>query len=455
MCLSKSLIVGLTFALAAGAAQAQIGLPSARLPGLPGVGAPAGGVGLPAGIDTTIDRTASRLGGAADVQQLAALRRQRIAALIRAYPRVTELDPRGNAIVRGALVAYAPSEAALDRARAAGFAIVSDRSLGGLGARVVVLRAPDRLTTRRALDALRALDRAGTYDFDHLYSESGKPDSTQTQRGTAARDSAPGVAGSAQDGSFETRIGLIDSGVDIHHPVFDDVPVHLHGCGGAPVPAEHGTEVASLLTGRSTRFRGAAAGAALFAADVYCGAPTGGAIDAIAEAFDWLAQQRVPVINVSLVGPPNALLAAIVHSLTARGYLIVAAVGNDGPAAPPLYPAAYPGVIGVTGVDAHRHVLMEAERGAQVMFAAPGADMSAALPPRGFAEVRGTSFAAPIVAGLLAPAIAAPDPATAARALESLERRAIDLGARGVDPVYGYGLVGADLRPEPALARSQ
>jgi len=452
MSVSKSLLVGLTFALLAGAAQAQVALPSARLPGLPGgglpgIGAPTGGIGLPGGVDSDIDRAGSRLRGAVDARQLAALRRQRITALIRRYPRLIERDPLGNAAVRGELVAYAPSDAALDRARAAGFTIVSDRSLGGLGARIVVLRAPDRLSTRRALDALRTLDPGGTYDFNHLYSESGDTASAEA-RSAADRYSAPSAA-------FVIRIGLIDSGVEAHHPVFDDVPVQLHGCGGAAVPAEHGTEVASLLVGRSARFRGAAPGATLFAADVYCGAPTGGAVDTIAEAFDWLARDRVPVINVSLVGPPNALLATIVRSLVARGYLIVAAVGNDGPAAPPLYPAAYPGVVGVTGVDARGQVLIEAERGAQVRFAAPGADMSAALPPRGFAEVRGTSFAAPIVAGLLASSMAAPEPAAAARALESLERRAVDLGARGVDSVYGYGLVGADLRPEPALARSQ
>jgi hypothetical protein len=36
--------------------------------------------------------------------------------------------------------------------------------------------------------------------------------------------------------------------------------------------------------------------------------------------------------------------------------------------------------------------------------------------------------------------------------VESLEQRAIDLGAPGPDPVYGFGLVGADLGPEPRLA---
>ena len=57
------------------------------------------------------------------------------------------------------------------------------------------------------------------------------------------------------------------------------------------------------------------------------------------------------MINVSLVGPRNALLERVVASLVSRGHLIVAAVGNDGPAAPPLYPAAYDGVVGVTAVD--------------------------------------------------------------------------------------------------------
>jgi subtilisin family serine protease len=159
------------------------------------------------------------------------------------------------------------------------------------------------------------------------------------------------------------------------------------------------------------------------------------------------------VINVSLVGPANRTLESVVAGAVARGYLIVAAVGNDGPAAPPLYPAAWPGVIGVTGVDARHRVLPEAERGPQVKFAAPGADMTAARTPQGYALVRGTSFAAPIVAGVLAQMLRSPDKAAAEQALADLERRALHLGSPGVDPVYGYGLVGADLAPAPALAR--
>src|SRR5262249_45416746 len=122
------------------------------------------------------------------------------------------------------------------------------------------------------------------------------------------------------------------------------------------------------------------------------------------------------------------------------------------PAAPPLYPASYPGVVGVTGVDTRHRVLVEACRGPQVKFAAPGADMSAAKSAQTFELVRGTSYAAPLVAGLLAAPLQEPGKEGAARAVDELAHKAQDLGAAGVDPIYGYGLVGADLAPMSRLA---
>ena len=91
-----------------------------------------------------------------------------------------------------------------------------------------------------------------------------------------------------------------------------------------------------------------------------------------------MAENHIRVINISLVGPPNLTLEAAVRSLVGRGVLIVAPTGNDGPAAPPLYPASYPGVVAVTGVDRRGKVLLEAGRAGHVDFAAPGADLEAA-----------------------------------------------------------------------------
>jgi subtilisin family serine protease len=206
------------------------------------------------------------------------------------------------------------------------------------------------------------------------------------------------------------------------------------------------------MMGRSELFHGASPGAELFAADVYCGMGTGGAVDAVVDAISWIARARVPVINVSLVGPANTTLENVVKIAVARGFVIVAAVGNDGAAAPPLYPASYPGVIGVTGVDARQKVLLEACRGPQVDFAAPGADMAAAMLSPRFAAVRGTSFAAPIVAGLLAAQVLEPSPANAEKAFAQLVQQAVDLGARGVDKTYGNGLVGDAVRTAPSVA---
>jgi hypothetical protein len=380
----------------------------------------------------------------ARVERLEQARPLQIRELLRRYPRLLEADPQGNPIVRGEVLALAPADAALARAEAAGFSVVRVRALRGLGVRLVILHTPAGASTSQALEELRRLDPTGTYDYDHIYMDSGEvlegSDEPSPPRGTGPTAATDGALASKK-----AALGLIDAGVDAAQPLLQGATIHHDGCGGAAVPSAHGTAVASLMIGRSARFAGAAPGAVLYAADVYCGKPTGGAVDAIAQAFAWMAREGVPVINVSLVGPPNALLQQVVDRVLGKGALIVAAVGNDGPAAPPLYPAAYPGVIGVTAVDADRRVLFEAERGPQVMFAAPGADIEAARLPRGLAQVRGTSFAAPLVAGLLARQLHRPDPESAREALKSLVSEAIHLGPSGRNGVYGYGLVAAHL----------
>ncbi len=428
-------------------AAAQIGLPAVRLPNLPAVGLPGSAVPdlLPG----------NGQGADLDVRTRRELRQARIRELLRRHADVLEADPHGDPIVRGQVLVLSPDGAALEAAAAAGFTEVRELSLAPLGMRIVVLHTADH--TARALKALESRDPAATYDFNHIYLDSGG------QVAGGARAPPDGGAQPAPDGGAApaagthgaaatlVRVGLIDSGVDADHAAFRGLAIHRHGCAGALVPDSHGTAVASLLVGRDGAFHGAAPGAELYAADVFCGAATGGGVDTVAEAFAWLLGERVPVINVSLVGPANNLLRTVVAAVIARGYLVVAAVGNDGPAAPPLYPAAWPGVVGVTAVDARGRVLAEAERGSQVKFAAPGADMAAARSPQGYVLVRGTSFAAPLVAGLLALGLMAPDEAAAHSALANLAAHAEPRGYRGVDPVYGYGVVAAELRPQPAL----
>jgi hypothetical protein len=426
------------------AAHAQIRLPSAALPTLPVPGVPL--LGQTQSLTQTLDQADARA-----LEHLTSARRLTVDHLIRANRRVVDTDPHGDPVVRGEILALSSSEAALTRALAAGFQIARDAPMASDALRLVVLTAPASLSTQRALKALREWDADGTYEYNHLYTPSGalaaQPGPLGDQPHTAMptlpttppSTAAPPSAASRAPAARPVRIGLLDTGIDSSHPVFHDALFHTWGCAGKVVPSLHGTAVASLLMPRATD---------LYSADVYCGSPTGGAVDAIIAALGWMTAQGIAVINVSLVGPRNAMLEKVVAGLTAHGYLIVAAVGNDGPAAPPLFPAAYPHVIGVTGVDAKRRVLLEAGRGPQVSFAAAGADIKAADANRGLAEVRGTSFAAPIVAALLAEQMSSPDPVESAAAVTALAARAIDLGVPGKDPIYGFGLVGAD----PALS---
>jgi subtilisin family serine protease len=304
-----------------------------------------------------------------------------------------------------------------------------------LDLRIVVLHARPGMGTRAALRRLRRADPEGEYDFNHVYRGSATP---------ATAILAPGPA-AARPGRGALRIGLVDSGVGESHPALGSTDIRSWGCAGAQVPDAHGTAVASLLVA------GSGAGATLYAADIYCGRPAGGAATGFAEAMAWLARERVGVINLSLVGPHNALLQRAVRALAARGHVLVAAVGNDGPAAPPLFPAAYPEVIAVTAVDGRGRALPEAGRGPHVEFAALGNGLRAARAREGWTEVRGTSFAAPTVARLAARHAPEPAAGNGERVRALLAARARDLGRKGRDEVYGLGLLGDD-GPPAALA---
>jgi subtilisin family serine protease len=447
------LLLGL-LAIAAAPAHAQIGLPPVQVPNLPV-------------LDTQpLNRTVNGVLDQADPERLRELRKLRIRNLLRTNRVALETDPRGAPIVRNEVVALSPTQEALDRARAAGFGVGRTRTLDGLDVTIVVLQAPAGVSTRRALEQLRAADPEGTYDYNHIYLDSGEvaaaappADQNGNVPGAAGRATpVPIVSPSAASEASPLRIaagvkvGLIDGGVQRTHPVFAGVTIHEHGCAGGNIPNPHGTAVASLLVGTGTEFHGAAPGGELYSADVYCDLAAGGAVDLVAEALAWMAREKVPVINISLVGPANALLERIVKVVLKKGHIVVAAVGNDGPSSPPLYPAAYANVIAVTGVDARRRVLVEACRGDHVDFSAPGSNMSAVSIETPFARVRGTSFASPIVAGLLARHITAPGKEQAESAVAALVAEATDLGAKGADKVYGNGLVGDDLRMSEKLA---
>ena len=340
--------------------------------------------------------TLDRVGRSLDVAmaapgRLADLRQERLNALIHSNRDTLDRDGDGQPVRKGELIAANPDAASLAAAQRAGFRVVADEVAGELGIRMVTLAVPRKMNVREGLKTLRKAAPGLDLDYNHVFEPAG---GALLPAGTAALAAlAPVRSG--------TRIAMIDGGV-ASHPALSRASIEQRGFAGPAQPTGHGTAIGSLLVGDQGVFRGAARGASLFVGDVYGGNPAAGSASAIVRALAWAASKQPSVINISLVGPANKTMARAVAALRARGIALVAAVGNDGPAAPAQYPASYPGVIAVTGVDGANRALREAGRATHLDFAAPGADLAAALPGKGYTEVRGTSFAAPLVAARLA-----------------------------------------------------
>lgn len=301
----------------------------------------------------------------------------------------------GDALMRRAeYLAMDLDDAGRTAARAAGFEVVREERDDDLGLAITLLRDTRGRSPARALRALRQALPGRAIEPHHLFLPAGGQ--------AGAPEDAP-----AMDGAL--RVGLVDGGVDTTSTVLARARIVRHGCGGKAVPQLHGTQVATRLVGGQP--------ATLYAADLWCGERVGGDTLALVDALRWMARERVPVVNVSLVGPDNVALRRTVEALLARGHVVVAAAGNDGPAAPPRYPAAYPGVVAVAAVDARGALLPESAIGAHIDACADGVVDARA-------RTRGTSFAAPLVARVLASAYPVATPGRGAEAMRVLARSA-------------------------------
>lgn len=326
-----------------------------------------------------------RLSPARLVRQLAAARTARIDALLRKHGDRVELDDRREPARRGVILLTGATDASLASLRAAGYDVASEE-VEGIDLPILRVTVPRGRNLAKALRDVRAIAPEAQASADNLYFASGR---------AAAGGSAP-LAARPVDAKMA---GLIDGGV-ARHPSLTGGVEQRGFAEGAPRASAHGTAVASLISGNGA-VRGAAPGISLLVGDVYGSDPAGGGAFAIVRALGWMTARGVRVVTISLVGPANPLLEGAIALAREKGVTIVAAVGNDGPAAPPAYPASYPDVLAVTGIDGRGRVLPEAGRALHVDFAAPGADMRAATLSGGSDKVRGTSFAAPLVAGRL------------------------------------------------------
>ena len=350
-----------------------------------------------------------------------------------------DMDDEGNEISLGEWLVIASRDdiAALE---ALGYVTRNVETLEGLDRVLATMEAPESFDIAAAQAAIGRAAPQAEVDYNHVY----RPEARQQP--PASGGSSPGelfpAAASVRPAS--APIGLIDTAIDAGHPALRAANVQYRDFTppGQPRPSAHGTSVLSILVGEAPGYRGLLPGAAVLAGAVFFNGPDGREIattSSLVRALDWMTVNRVPVVNMSLAGPRNAILATAIDRAFDTGTVVVAAVGNRGPAARPLYPAAYERVIAVTAINGSRRVYRLANRGAHVDFAAPGVKVLHADREAGYRSSSGTSLAAPFVTAVIATSCAEVRPIDAC--LQALQRTAEDIGEAGFDPVFGHGLI--------------
>jgi subtilisin family serine protease len=340
----------------------------------------------------------------------------------------------------------------LARVQRLGFRLIETRPFAALGLSVLKLSTPTGLDGRLGVALLRARYPDLTVDVNSLYG------SYETEAAQIVSLPAPDYArrmihwSGGEGCGTGLRIGMIDSALAAGLPAFAGRKLHQRSFlkpGHTAADPAHGTAIAALLVGAPDPAH-PTGGGLLPDADLYAAAVferQGGRSEAdafaIASALDWMVRNRVSVVNVSLAGDNNALMALAVQRASARGTVLVAAAGNAGPNAPPAYPGALPDVIAVTAVDQTGAVFPEANRGDYIAFAAPGVRIWVPSPDGQGHYQTGTSFAAPFALGTAALEVMRGAPPNAEALRRRLAAKAHALGTGGKNPVFGYGLVQA------------
>ncbi|MGX7672119.1 type VII secretion-associated serine protease mycosin [Plantactinospora sp. DSM 117369] len=221
------------------------------------------------------------------------------------------------------------------------------------------------------------------------------------------------------------RVAVVDSGVSADHPTLAgkvlpgrDLLSSSDGGDGRCDENGHGTLIAGIIAGRESvsagfRFYGVAPGAEIVPVRVLRDQRRSEEADLsgrIAEAIRWAVDEAdADVVNLSLTTPPTRQLQSAVAHAVARRVVVVAAAGNTGEsgveAGQPTFPAAYPGVIAVAGVNAADAHVQTSTSGDFVDVAAPGERIAGPAAAGGgylFTAEGGTSFATGYVSGLAA-----------------------------------------------------
>ena len=315
------------------------------------------------------------------------------------------------------------SRKGLERVQALGFSVHQDSTpRNGDGGQITRMTTPSDMTV---IDAMELLERELPDEIFHLNAIY-RIYYPATQNGVAKQrqKAKPKGAPCSKDRCYgreiihwqerfvqctrKLKIGIIDTKVDIRHEAFAGRNIRQKAFlpeGRQLAESEHGTGIAALLAGRpDSNTPGLVSDSEFYIASIFYTGDDGSVqtdTHSLMKALEWMKASGVQFVNMSFAGPEDSLTEPQIDEL--RPYMaFAAAAGNEGLAADPSYPAAYPQVIAVTAVDKKLKIYPSANRGDYIDVAAPGVNIWTALPNSQEGYQSGTSFAVPFMTAMLA-----------------------------------------------------
>ena len=321
-----------------------------------------------------------------------------------------------------------------------GYSLKHKEKLEGLDMFIMTFECPPGINPHDAVVELERLQSNSTVSVNHKYSLQ-TAESTPEYSGENYADSL--IRWPETGCQAKVPIGIIDGGVsDAFLQRHKNRVTFKSFIEGEPPQAaiHHGTAIASILVDQNRLSQGEYFIASVVAQDENGEQYSG--VYPMLKALNWMVENEVKLVNVSLAGPKNKTLQRAIQRASDKGMIVVAAVGNNGKDATPQYPAAFENVIAATAVNIDGEVYPSAVQGEHVDFAAPGVEIH--IPGQGGGRyVSGTSIAAPFVTATIASHAHEGRDFSVADVTKYLSQSSRDLGPNGVDPIYGHGLISA------------
>jgi subtilisin family serine protease len=322
---------------------------------------------------------------------------------------------------------------------------LNNQTLTLIAARAQLYAIPDGRTVAALVSVLGADPRVRLAQGNFAYRRQGETGKAQQAEAPQYALSKISIAPAHEMALGRgVRIAVIDSAIDAAHPDLAGAVLNAFDATNrsADTSDGHGTAVAGIIGARGT-VRGVAPMAEILAVRAFAPLakqqPIASSSVIVLRAIEWSVVNGAQVLNMSFVGPRDPAVQAMIEAAQKRNAVIVAAAGNGGSSAPPAYPAAYPGVIAVTAIDATDKRYPHANRGTYIAVSAPGVDILAPADGGRHAFLSGTSFAAAHVSGIVALLLERSRSLQPQGALTVLSDNAVDLGPTGRDDDFGFG----------------